>query len=247
MYLLLAGLMACTPTPEVGALDPSTVDPGQTVRVIGRSFTPEATVNLVSYSGESTGLAQINVASENIIEVTVPDGVTSGTYGVRISQGSKTAELVPELSVRTAQGELLCGKQRSVSEFSQVRKEVAIERFDPTRDPERVITKLPLKEIERIEYSVVSVQGRSCEVIRLKTTDGRLVVYADDDTLPLKDRAWSLAKTPWEAGRTGWRSPIVSFLTRAWSPARVHFLVAMFCPHCQRTGSHHLCPLVRRR
>ena len=97
MYLLLAGLMACTPTPEVGALDPSTVDPGQTVRVIGRAFTPEATVNLVSYSGESTGLAQINVASENIIEVTVPDGVTSGTYGVRISQGSKTAELVPEL------------------------------------------------------------------------------------------------------------------------------------------------------
>ena len=195
MYLVLVGLMACTPTPEVGALDPSTVDPGQTVRVIGRSFEDDAQVNLVAFSGELSSPQQVVVASENIFEVTVPGDLASGVYGVRVSQGSKEAELVPELSVRTVEGELLCGKQRSVSEYSQVRKEVAIQRYDPTRDPERTVTKIPLKQIERVEYSVVSVQGRSCEVIRLRTADGRLVVYADDDSSTLKDRAWALAKT----------------------------------------------------
>jgi hypothetical protein len=81
-----------------------------------------------------------------------------------------------------------------VAEYSQVRKEVAIERFDPTRDPERTVTRLALESIERVEYEVLRSEAGDCRVIRLKTTDGRRVVFADDDSEDLEDRAWSLAQ-----------------------------------------------------
>lgn len=191
---LLLGMSACTPTPEVLALDPHTVDPGQTVRVLGQKFDSAATVAGVDGKGQSHAFSQITVAGAGVIEAIVPVDLASGAYSLQVEQAGKASSSPKKLQVRTAGGELLCGHQRTVAEYSQVRKEVAIERFDPNRDPQRSTTSLPLKSIEGVEYEVLSLESGDCRVIRLKTTDGLRVVFADDDSVDLKDRAWALGK-----------------------------------------------------
>jgi hypothetical protein len=191
---VLLGMSACTPTPEVLALDPHTVDPGQTVRVLGQKFDAAATVAAVDGNGQSRAFPQVTVAGAGVIEATIPVDLASGAYRVQVEQGGKTSSAPKKLQVRTTEGELLCGPQRTMAEFSQVRKEVAIERFDPRRDPQRSTMTLPIKSIDGVEYEVLSLETGECRVIRLKTSDGRRVVFADDDSVDLKDRAWALGK-----------------------------------------------------
>jgi YbbR domain-containing protein len=195
VHFILVVLFACTPTPEVGALDPYTVDPGQTIRILGRSFDAAVAVTAVDSVGVAHAFSTVEVSSETTIEATVPDTLASGNYSVRVEQSGKVADAPAQMQVRTSEGELLCGKQRAVSEYSQVRKEASIERFDPTRDPERWITKLALNEIKDVEYEVIQLESGNCDVIRLKMNDGRSVVFADDDTANLKARSQALAKS----------------------------------------------------
>lgn len=74
-----------SPDPEITGIQPTSGPPGAMVTISGTGFAPEASGNEVSFSGTS---AQISSASESQLEVTVPEGASSGSVSVTV--GSKT-------------------------------------------------------------------------------------------------------------------------------------------------------------
>jgi uncharacterized protein (DUF2384 family) len=74
-----------------------------------------------------------------------------------------------------------------------VRAQIVIERY--YRDGDRESVTLPLDEIEHVEFEASEDAQGPCSAVFLRTKDGRRIVFHDDRTVDLHDRAWRVATT----------------------------------------------------
>lgn len=193
MLPVLLVFAACTTPPRVDAVDPSAVQPGQAVSVLGEGFGEDAIVELV-LDGASTSLEATKRTGSIVLEVEVPAEAAAGMYAVRVRSGGKAASLDKALTVEAAAVEIPCGGTYTANtQLSLAREVVVIDRF--YTDGARQTLRLPIPTIEQVEYELVRGEdGRLCSAIFMRRDRGDRVLFDDDRELDLKDRAFKMGQ-----------------------------------------------------
>ncbi len=190
VWLLAAG---CTSTPSISSVAPTEVAPGDRLEVFGEAFGEEMLVYLTTEGREAVVLDGIEVLRPRLLAGSVPGGLTPGTYDVVIDHRGHRIALDAGLQILPPLDERACSEDYTANtELSLVRKEIVIDRY--FRDGERDTVRLPLDEVDRLEYEVVDLDAGRCSVIYLRTTEGRRIVFDDDPVVDLEDRAQTLAR-----------------------------------------------------
>ena len=191
MWLFL--LVACTGSPEIASVTTPEVTGGQPITVQGSGFAPGTVAFLQGVEGEPIELV-VTVGSRRELTATPPTHVRPGVYDLVIERDGEKSLAPGAITVVPPREELACaGEYTANTELSLVRAQVVIERY--YRDGDRETVTLPLDEIERIEFESSEDAQGMCSAVFLRTKDGRRIVFHDDRTVDLKDRAWRVATT----------------------------------------------------
>lgn len=192
MFLLLT--FACSTAPEITSVSPAEALPGATLRIMGEDLPATATYTLVA-DGKEVPLGELPSSAGMVVETTVPEGATAGTWTVRVSSNGTTAELAQALTVPAVPEEKPCAEGFTMrSEVSRTRKEVAIDRFGP--DDFRETTRLGFDEVERIEYELRKLgDDVLCSSIYVRATNGRRWPIDEDREVNLAARAYRIGST----------------------------------------------------
>ena len=87
------------PAPAIDAIEPTTGKPGARVLLRGKNFSARLTANVVTLSGRP---AVVLAATPQTLEVTVPDGATSGPFVVKVQPGGEARSIPFTVTARTA-------------------------------------------------------------------------------------------------------------------------------------------------
>lgn len=202
--LFALALVGCSTPPQVTSVDPAEALVGSELKILGEAFPADATVWLVQGDDE-VQVADATFRGAVLIEGTVPAELASGAWTVQVRGGGSVAALPDALTVLAPEPEVPCsGAFKANTQLSLARELVVIDRF--YEDGERETLRIPIPEIERLEYELVALEGKPaegeaadeppaqalCSVIYMKRSDGRRVVFDDDTRLNLEPRAYKL-------------------------------------------------------
>jgi hypothetical protein len=87
------------PAPKIDTLEPSSGRPGARVLLRGKNFSPRLAANVVTLSGRP---AVVLSATPQQLEVTVPDGASSGPFVVKVQPGGETQSAPFTVTARTS-------------------------------------------------------------------------------------------------------------------------------------------------
>jgi hypothetical protein len=92
------------PAPMIEAFDPPRGPPGAPVAIRGHGFSPKLTGNVVTLGGQPVVVRSV---TPDELQVTIPDGATSGPFVVRVMQAGEASSKKPfEVTAATAVREL---------------------------------------------------------------------------------------------------------------------------------------------
>jgi hypothetical protein len=92
------------PAPVIEAVDPPRGPPGAPVAIRGHGFSPKLTGNVVTLGGQPVVVRRVTTEE---LQVTVPDGASSGPFVVRVAQAGEASSKKPfEVTAATAVREL---------------------------------------------------------------------------------------------------------------------------------------------
>jgi len=159
-----------------------------TIKVMGNDIADNAEAFLRREEGQPA-------TAFDFTEAKVPEGMAAGTYTVGIKQDGAVASLPGVLTVEKVKADTPCaGEYTANTQLSLARKEVVLDRF--YREGERETLRIPLREIERVEYELVkTAKGTLCSVIFMRTSKGERVMFDDDEKVELKERAYKLGQS----------------------------------------------------
>ncbi len=194
LSLILA--VACSSGPELKGVDPVVANPGQSIALLGDDFADDAEAFLQKGEGApATAFSFTEVKGPVLVHATVPEGQTPGVYTVGIKQDSGVSTLPGVLTIEAVKADTPCaGEYTANTQLSLARKEVVVDRF--YREGERETLKIPLRDIQRVEYELVKMpDGELCSVIFMRKTDGDRVMFDDDKEVDLRERAYKLGQS----------------------------------------------------
>lgn len=191
-------LLACTPSPDLGRVEPDHARPGESVRIYGDRLLPPLGVHLEpSESGDAVRL-ELTAHEPQLLQVTLPEAASEGLYDLVVTTGRQTVRAPASFRVIAPPQDVPCGGlYRANTKVSNITGEVVIDRF--YQDGERETVKVELSDIASVELSTPDgPDGGRCNVITLVQRDGERLRFADDATVDLSIRAHKLAQ---EIGR----------------------------------------------
>jgi len=190
-WFLLA--VACTGSPEIASVATPEVSGGQVVTVAGKGFA-EGTVAHLQAAGTDPVPLAVAVTSRHDLTATLPTWVRPGVYDLVIERDGMVSVAAGAVTVVPPREEVACaGEYTANTELSLVRAQVVIERY--YRDGDRETVTLPLDTIARVEFEAFDDAQGTCSAVFLRTDDGRRIVFHDDRTVDLRERAWRVATT----------------------------------------------------
>jgi hypothetical protein len=190
MTTLIFLLFACGTPPTVDSVKPDSVPAGATLEVRGENLTDKATVELLPFEGAAIPAESISQAGDHL-NVTIPDQLAPGKYGLQVTIDGETATLDKRFEVwRTDKPCDAALKQ--VMQITQPDQQMAFDRM--YNGTERDIIRLSFLDIEQVEYEVIPVDGKSCQVVWVRTVNGRRLVFSDDFETEQKQRAYALGR-----------------------------------------------------
>lgn len=193
MILALSVLLGCQRTPVVVSVDPAEVPAGEIVRVHGENFGEPVQVSLKTGDGLVVALEDVSIVGPGEIAATVPLRTSPGQYDVVVTVEGEAHGKSRGLLVGHPREDTPCsGEYTANTQLSLVRKQVVIDRFH--RNGERETLRISADEVERVEYERRATDAGACSVIWLRLGDGRRVVFDDDLTVDLEDRARRMAE-----------------------------------------------------
>ena len=192
--LLSLLLLACNSGPQVTGLDRADVHPGESFRLAGEGFSGEIDVFVTSSSTEPTRLEGVLLVDGTTVEARVPEGLAVGAYSVGVRQDGVDVLFDGQLQVSPVPDDQPCsGEYTANTQLSLARKLVVVDRF--FRAGERETVRVELEDIDKIDYELQQLDtGERCSAIFLHLADGRRIIFADDTSVELKDRAYKLGR-----------------------------------------------------
>ena len=194
------GLMARTQPADVTVIDPSVGPPGSQVRIEGERFGATVKVSLRADGAEVDHPLTLQTITPEALVAQVPQTVPPGSYSLVVSHGGTDVIVPSGFTVQAAEQDVPCSNlYRANTQVSPITEQVVIDRF--YADNRRETIRVPLDEVERIEFERVTTDKGLCSVIYIKTDDGRRLRFADDirtrehdSGLDLKARAYKLGQ-----------------------------------------------------
>ena len=201
--LILLVLAGCgTAAPEVRAVAPVEVEPGQTVNVSGQHLGDGARVTLVGPGSTEVVLEGV-AETESGLTALVPGSLSPGRYDLVVSRNGLDGRLLQAVEVVGSPDDAPCQRDyRANTEVSIPKEELVVRRF--YRDGTEESVRTSVQEVARIEYELVKTQKGMCSVIYVRRTDESRYVFADALDTDLRFRAEKVARTierPFEATR----------------------------------------------
>lgn len=187
---MFALLLACTAAPPtLSVVDPATVKPGETVKLVGSDFQEGATATA---GGQDLA---VQFKGMTLLEGTVPQ-LGPGEHSVIVANpDGQTATLPGALTIPEPPAELkICDPDYTAyTQLAGGRELIKIDVHRKDKDePERL--EIQFRDVDGVEYGG-RVQGDAvCSAIVLKLKDGRRLVYEDSKELNLKKKAQELAQ-----------------------------------------------------
>ena len=170
---------------------------GSRVELVGAGFTERVVLQIEPVDGDAGQAIPVEIVEQtpNLLTATLPS-IPAGDYVLVVTQG----EEVVRRSISVGVPETPCSRgYQANTQLSVPSGQVVIERFYADGTRERVET--PITDIAHLEYQVTELSdGRRCGAILLRKTDGDAVVFedtvvsADQDAMPLRDRAETVAR-----------------------------------------------------
>lgn len=189
MRWLLLLLAACDKPPTLTTVEPDPVRPGDRITATGTELRPDTRVVLAGDEGARV----LNGWATDVghLVVDLPSDLSPGTWSVVAVTDEGRSEPIA-LEVAWPAPYLPCTPERHTrSEVSLDRKLVMVDHT--VRGGEVESERATLDEVAAIALERVPLEGgATCEVIRIVTSDGRRILYADD-TRDLGDEARLLA------------------------------------------------------
>lgn len=190
-WFLLA--VACSGTPQIASVSTPEVSGGQSVAVEGRGFVPGMAARLQTAGDDPVPLV-VAVESRRALTARLPSWVRPGVYDLVLERAGEVTLAPGAVTVISPREEIACaGEYTANTELSLARAQVVIERY--YRDGDRETVTVPLEQVTRIEYEMSDDAQGPCSAVFLRTDDGRRIVFHDDRTVDLRDRAWRVATT----------------------------------------------------
>lgn len=191
--LVLALILACSTPPTVSSVDPNPAQPGIAVKVFGGGFEEGTTLSLAMAGGDPIPFEEVKVVGTVVLEAKLPSELSAGTYDLVFGANGEATTVIGALVVELPVLERPCsGEYTANTQVSLNRKEAVVDRF--YKNGERETVRIDLGEIERIEFENRPGEKKICSVIWFATKDGNRVIFADDDKVDLKDRAFKLSR-----------------------------------------------------
>jgi len=185
--------VACMGSPEITSVAVPEVSGGQVVAVAGSGFAPGTVARLQAVDAETVPL-EVVVTSRHELSATLPAWVRPGVYDLVVERDGVVNIAPGAVTVVPPREEVACaGEYTANTELSLVRAQVVIERY--YRDGDRETVTLPLDTIARVEFEATEDAQGMCSAVFLRTEDGRRIVFHDDRTVDLRERAWRVATT----------------------------------------------------
>lgn len=187
-------LLACSSGPILTGIDDADLHPGQSFRLAGDGFEGSVEVFVAAEGIEPTRLEAVKLIDHTTVEARIPPGLAVGTYRVGLRQDGRDVLLPTPLQVVPLPDDAPCnGEYTANTQLSLARELVVIDRF--YRTSERETVRIELDDIDKIDYELQQLDdGTRCSAIFLHTKDGRRVVFADDTSVELKERAYKLGR-----------------------------------------------------
>ncbi len=192
--VLLFGLFGCGAPPEVVAVAPHELAPGDSFVITGERFAGVPSVALVR-DGVAVPAEAVALASAERIDARVPTTFEAGRYDVRVALGDDISHLPSALTVVDPYLPVPCsGDSTANTEVSLPRKLVVVDRFwvNGHRDTRRV----PLADVQALVHtsSVAGDDGAvPCSALWLEL-DGARVLYQDERSVDLRPRGQRMAE-----------------------------------------------------
>ena len=190
---ILLLFVACGGGPALDWVEPTQVPAGEQLTLHGKNLAHlQVTALLRDAGGHLFALDQAMVTDRSV-SAHVPLLTAPGPYDVVVTDGHATVTLDDALTVERPTQEVPCsGAYTANTQLSLARQTIVIDRFH--RNGERETLRIPIGDVERIEYTKTTTDKVFCSAIFLVQKTGVRVLFDDDTALDLQDRAQKMAK-----------------------------------------------------
>ncbi len=187
-------LLACAAEPPaVDAVSPEQGEAGATLQIVGSHLTGATGATL---GGQP--LSGFKVLGAVGVQGTVPDGLSPGAHDLVLTAADgATVTVTGAFTVLSAEAEDIgapcAGDFTAYSTITANQETIVIDRRYKGDKEKNHVARIPFKEVERIEYEEVEVDGEVCSAIWIATDDNKRHLFDDDTEIKLRKRAQEIA------------------------------------------------------